>query len=348
MNLRIFRVDFTKRAITRHGFCSCLFLGAAAFTSANVYHFSLHKTRDDSHGIVAYTCLIPSGWTAQEKCLWGQEYGFEREVTSPDRSCVLTELYNLESPFQFIGGQLKQGNAPPRSLSGMLIQLCQKAHPDVRFQIAKRSEKPLPEEIARQRRANFGAQASVELRFEKNGVPSQITAQAEMSGHDYGQGGSGRFSVHSGSWNIDLALVVEGPVAKQRELAKDFVVLLSSNRDTAAFDRVDAEFSHQTNQNANNQIRLDGEISKRIATSARQREDAIMGRSKDGSSSSYLDFLGNAETYKDPITNEDVQLSNGYKDAWTDGNGNYILSDDVSYDPNRGSNGTWRRERKKR
>jgi hypothetical protein len=329
-----------------------LLIGAAGMLAANlgfanVFHFSIHKTMDEAHGIVAYTCLIPSGWKAQEKCFWAGQYGFFREVDSPDKSCALTELYNVSNQFQLIGGRLKQGMAPPRSVSDFLVQTFRQSHPGVRYDVIKATNKSLPPEVAQARHASFGGQSEVVLHFQRNGEPYEINFTAEISGKTFGQGGGGAFSVQTGSWNIDLVLGIEGPVSKDGILTKDLLVLLGSNRDTPDFDRVDAQFSGQTLKNANEQIKLDGEISKAIAKSADDRRNAIMGRARKGASSDYLDFLGNAETYKSPFTNEDVQLSNGYKEAWTDGQGNYIMSDQADYDPNKDSDTTWTRMKKK-
>jgi hypothetical protein len=318
---------------------------AATLGFANVYHYSLHKTMDEAHGIVAYTCLIPSGWKTQEKCIWINQYGFFREVHSPDGTCSLTELYNVSNQFQLIGGRLKQGMAPPTSVSSFLIQTCRQSHPGTHFDIVKQTNTPLPQDAAQAHRAMFGGLSEVVLHFQKNGAPYEICCTAELSGRTYGNGGGGAFSVQTGSWDIDLVLGVEGPVSKDAMLTKDLLVLLGSNRSTKEFDNVDAQFSGQTLNNANRQIQLDGEISKIIAKNADDRRNAIMGRTSNGSSN-YLDFLGNSETYKSPFNNEDVQLSNGYKEAWSDGQGNYIMSDEAGYDPNKGSTVTWSRMKK--
>ncbi len=39
------------------------------------------------------------------------------------------------------------------------------------------------------------------------------------------------------------------------------------------------------------------------------------------------------ETYKDPRSNERVELSSGYQQAWSNGKGEYIVSDSVNFDP---------------
>jgi hypothetical protein len=52
--------------------------------------------------------------------------------------------------------------------------------------------------------------------------------------------------------------------------------------------------------------------------------------------------LRGVETFVDPSTSTRVELSNGYQNAWTNGLGDYLLSDSPGFDPGRELGGTWR------
>lgn len=56
--------------------------------------------------------------------------------------------------------------------------------------------------------------------------------------------------------------------------------------------------------------------------------------------------LRGVETFVDPSTSTRVDLSNGYQNAWTNGLGDYILSDSPGFDPGRELGGTWRELRR--
>jgi hypothetical protein len=52
--------------------------------------------------------------------------------------------------------------------------------------------------------------------------------------------------------------------------------------------------------------------------------------------------LRGVETFVDPATDARVELSNAYQGAWTNGLGDYVLSDAPGFDPGRELGGTWR------
>jgi hypothetical protein len=52
--------------------------------------------------------------------------------------------------------------------------------------------------------------------------------------------------------------------------------------------------------------------------------------------------LRGVETFVDPSTSSRVELSTGYQGAWTNGLGDYVLSDSPGFDPGRDLGGNWR------
>lgn len=56
--------------------------------------------------------------------------------------------------------------------------------------------------------------------------------------------------------------------------------------------------------------------------------------------------LRGVETFVDPSTSTRVELSNGYQNAWTNGLGDYLLSDSPAFDPGRDLGGNWRELRR--
>lgn len=70
--------------------------------------------------------------------------------------------------------------------------------------------------------------------------------------------------------------------------------------------------------------------------------------SQDRIAQNWSQYLRGVETYIDPNTNTSIELSSGYKQAWTDKNGDYILSDDPLFNPNEHfKNQNWGRLKKK-
>jgi hypothetical protein len=57
----------------------------------------------------------------------------------------------------------------------------------------------------------------------------------------------------------------------------------------------------------------------------------------------FSQYLRGVETYRDPNSGERVELSNQYGHAWSNGAGEYVLSESPGFDPNAHLNGNWTR-----
>jgi hypothetical protein len=79
------------------------------------------------------------------------------------------------------------------------------------------------------------------------------------------------------------------------------------------------------------------EVSDMIARSYEERS-ATYDRIFDN----YSRAVRSVDAYADPISGRQVELPNGYKTAWTDGD-TYVLSDNPNFDPNIGSTQSWER-----
>jgi hypothetical protein len=57
----------------------------------------------------------------------------------------------------------------------------------------------------------------------------------------------------------------------------------------------------------------------------------------------FSQYIRDVETYRDPNSGERVELSNQYGHAWSNGAGEYVLSESPGFDPNAHLNGNWTR-----
>jgi hypothetical protein len=78
------------------------------------------------------------------------------------------------------------------------------------------------------------------------------------------------------------------------------------------------------------------EVSDMISESYWNRQ-----RSQDHAAKQFSEAIRGVDGYYDPVSDRHVELPGGYRQAWTNSLGEYILSDDPSYNPNIGSNVTW-------
>ena len=66
-------------------------------------------------------------------------------------------------------------------------------------------------------------------------------------------------------------------------------------------------------------------------------------RSHDRTSAEFSDALRGVQNFRNPVTGENVQLDNRYANAWASGNGEYVVSDSSSFNPNSVLQGSWTR-----
>jgi len=52
-------------------------------------------------------------------------------------------------------------------------------------------------------------------------------------------------------------------------------------------------------------------------------------------------LIRQVQTYRNPDTGATFELSNQYNHAWLNGNNEYIMSDNPSFNPNSSLNGSW-------
>jgi hypothetical protein len=64
-------------------------------------------------------------------------------------------------------------------------------------------------------------------------------------------------------------------------------------------------------------------------------------RRTDRAFAQFDEYIRGVQTYRNPATGEQVQLDNQYGHAWTNGLGDYVLSDHAGFNPNAALKGNW-------
>jgi hypothetical protein len=96
-----------------------------------------------------------------------------------------------------------------------------------------------------------------------------------------------------------------------------------------------------------------GEFSRRLAQiSNEMREDNLKSwynrqAVNDRIAKDFSQYIRGVDEYYDPFEERPVELPSGYDNAWTNANGEYIISDNPNYNPNIGSNLNWERMKKR-
>lgn len=105
-------------------------------------------------------------------------------------------------------------------------------------------------------------------------------------------------------------------------------------------------------QNQIKQINNTAQLSKIISQTQNEISDMIMDtynyrqQVNDKISDDFSQAIRGVEDYYDPGVGHNVELPNGYQDAWTNKQGEYIVSDDPNFNPNIGATMTWEKMEK--
>jgi hypothetical protein len=96
-----------------------------------------------------------------------------------------------------------------------------------------------------------------------------------------------------------------------------------------------------------------GQLSKIISQTSHEISEASMKsyherqRVNDKIADSFSQYIRGMDKYYNPIEEKPVELPSGYENAWTNGLGEYIVSDSPSFNPNVGSTKNWQRMKRR-
>jgi hypothetical protein len=96
-----------------------------------------------------------------------------------------------------------------------------------------------------------------------------------------------------------------------------------------------------------------GQLSKIISQTSNEIREASMKsyyerqEVNDRIADNFSQYIRGVDKYYNPIEEKPVELPSGYENAWTNGLGEYILSESPSFNPNVGSNKNWRKMKRK-
>lgn len=151
------------------------------------------------------------------------------------------------------------------------------------------------------------------------------------------------------NWTVDPIFSFRAEKGKLDANAKLFQTMIHSFK-------IDLQWFNKYNQLVDylirrqiQQIHAIGQISRIISQTHNEISDMMMQAYNerqavnDRIADKFSHYVRGVEKYYDPLNQKPVELPTGYENAWTNGIGDYIVSDSPSFDPNIGSNQNWRR-----
>ncbi len=312
--------------------------------------------------VEAFSMLFPKGWRTEGGVKWGNVGGCRGEyivdhvkATSPDgayqfqafpvRSFQSTDdqmlLQTMQAGAQAGGCQINRPFNAQQYVEGFARRDLQAQVSNVRVDEAKMA---MARQIDQQLNASGGntqrettrALGDVTFPDGSEGILQGMAINMIMRQPNYMGGGTTTMTS-----TIALAYLMRCPAGRRDECMKLMTVIMTSHRVSpiwrAAKDRFLTQLGNMEHAGRMERIRLMGEQSRAYAKAQSEASDQRMRdwenrqASQDQQHKNFVQTIREVETWKD--ANGSVELSSGYAQAWSRGDGSYVLSNKPGFDP---------------
>jgi hypothetical protein len=154
-------------------------------------------------------------------------------------------------------------------------------------------------------------------------------------------------------WTVSYIFSVKAPEGRLDSLGALFQTLGSSVRVNPAWMNAYAQVVDFLIRNQMQKIRSAGELSRIISQTHREISDDMMRSWEerqgvyDRLSERFSQNIRSVDEYYDPVSEKSVELPAGYRNAWVNGLGEYVIAEQEDFNPNIGSNQNWQRMERK-
>lgn len=289
-------------------------------------------------GAIAYTALVPADWSAQGTIEWQPvgEVPFPQqkiEITSPQGGRI---RFIPQMSFSYVEGPLtgRRGTAPPQDFPRWLVEAIpqmNRAVSNVTLVDSRRDEKT--EAMLAQKDRELGALPGMEreihvitVEYDEANVRRREELNLTYVKYVPFNGSNG---IHSQSWSIFTSCTASAPAEQFDAMKPTLYTVAMSVRPTlrwfTASQQIIAENSRRRGAAIWEGIKRRGEMINQMPIT-RADEDAYgKGFNSDSSQRTRVNSIYETDDYKD-ANGSNVNLPMHYKHVFSDGNGNYVLS----------------------
>lgn len=150
-------------------------------------------------------------------------------------------------------------------------------------------------------------------------------------------------------WTVSYIFSTKAPAGRLDTLGTLFRTMASSIRVNPEWMNTYVQVVNFLIRNQMQKIRSAGELSRIISQTHREISDDMMRswedrqRVYDRLSERFSQNIRSVDEYYDPVSERSVELPAGYRNAWVNGLGEYVIAEQEDYNPNIGSNQNWQR-----
>jgi len=358
------------KLVWRLSIAAWVFGAAAFFLSAETLNFRTWISFDQQGaGIEAFRVLIPSNWDTRGGIQWVLDnpalpavaalriynpQGTEEVEVFPNKmffwsdNPTVMSLHPVGS--RYFGSEVRLPVSPADYIRTILIPAHRRDAADIRII----EQKSLPElaQLA-------GAATAFHPGFSRTADGGMVKIEYDRSGRTmeeeiYAVVWSFTFPVQSLSgiysqtnWYGDYLFSFKAEKGKLAPSAKTFMTIVSSfqvsplwwsklTQVVEALIRMEIQRIQYVGQLGSLFSRTGSEIREQDLNAWQERQNAY-----DRMATDFSRQIRGVDGYYDPFADRLIELPSGYGRAWTNGLGDYIISDSPSYNPNIGSNQNW-------
>ena len=318
--------------------------------------------------VEAFSILFPRGWRTEGGVQWGAIQGCRGEfvrnhvkATSPDgawqfetpmmRSFSWTSdamlLQTMQAGAQAGGCAINRPFTAQQYIEGFARQELKALAANIRLDEGRlavfRTLDEQANNIARQygnqsRQESSVAQGELSFPDGSEGILLATVVNAVMNKPDFLNGGATQITTTAA-----MPFVMRCPAGRREECARMFNMIMASDRVNPVWreakDRFLGRLGQMEHAASMDRIRLMGEQSRAYARAQSDAADRNMRdwesrqASQDQQHKRFVQTIREVETWKDSGGGS-VELTSGYSQAWSRGDGSYVLSNSPGFDPN--------------
>lgn len=340
---------------------------------AQTYRFKMWSSVDQQGiGIEAFRMLVPEGWQAQGGVQWTMQTPampaiIAFQVTNPQGTAQLEFLpnqafYYSEAVLQMfpIGSRCNGLEVcPPMGAADYIQKIviprarqnCRnvrvvKTQPLPEIAQMLLSAQPLPPQMQQLgiQLSGDAAKVSIEYQFNNVWIEEDIYAFVQATNTPiqtmYG-------TMNSVCWLTDYTFSFKAVKGQMKNFSVFFETMTKSFQVNPTWYSKYTQILQMLVANKIQQIHSIGQLSQYISQTSNEISDMIMNSynarqaTYDRVFTKFDQYVRGVDEYHDPISQMKVELPSGCDRGWTNGLGEYIISDDPNFEPNIQSNIRW-------
>ncbi len=321
-------------------------------------------------GIEAFRMLIPSDWKFDGKIYWLMDNPAMPAVSafkvSNTKGSEELEVFPNHAYFwstnpltlsiqpigsRYFGAEVRQPVSPLEFIQNILIPEYRNNVSNLRI-IEKQRVPELAQELVKAQQApgvTFAADAGkIKVEYQRNGIWFEEIFFAVIESMTYPI--QSIYGITSNTnWFGDYLFSFKAEKGKLDASTKTFQTMVNSFQLNPQWFNKYNQLVEFLIQNQIQRIQAIGQISRIISQTSNEISDMMMQSYQnrqstyDRISENFSQMIRGVDSYYNPIEQKHVELPSGYKTAWTNSLGEYILSDDPSFNPNIGSSINWQK-----